>query len=109
MTTKENFTESALSFQGTEQKPHFDRIAFKVVKKRTFATYHEPSHTANLKLSLTDQSTFCDYGKDIIYPVPNKWGEKGWTTFELNDIPNNMMTEALLAAYNDVFSAKKTK
>lgn len=106
MTTRASFIEMALSFEGTEQKPHFDRIAFKVVKKKTFATYHEATQSANLVLSLADQATFCEYG-DSVYPVPNKWGEKGWTTFEINKIPEEFILEALLAAYNEVIKPKK--
>jgi hypothetical protein len=32
MITGETFIEMALSFPGTEQKPHFERIGFKVVE-----------------------------------------------------------------------------
>jgi hypothetical protein len=44
-----------------------------------------------------------------IYPVPNKWGEKGATTFELNTVPGNILTEALLSAYNEVLVTGKGK
>ncbi|MEO6285880.1 MAG: hypothetical protein ABIN80_28925 [Dyadobacter sp.] len=37
-----------------------------------------------------------------IYPIPNKWGEKGATTFDLNNVPKEFVLEALLSAYNDV-------
>ncbi|MGC1240064.1 MAG: MmcQ/YjbR family DNA-binding protein, partial [Chryseosolibacter sp.] len=77
------FKSLALSFPGTEANPHFERIAFKVTGKRIFATLHEESATANLKLSPVDQSVFSDFGKKAVYPVPNKWGLQGWTTFEL--------------------------
>ena len=92
----------ALSFPGTEEHPHFDRAAFKVIKKRIFATLHEENQTANLKLSPVDQSVFCSFGKKAVYPVPNKWGLQGWTTFELKKIPANMMLDALDTAYRDV-------
>jgi hypothetical protein len=80
----------ALSFQGTAEAPHFDRAAFKVIEKRIFATLHEASLTANLKLSEVDQSVFCVYDKTIVYPVPNKWGLQGWTTFELRKSRKNL-------------------
>jgi hypothetical protein len=73
MVTNEMFAEMALSLPGTEEKPHFDRKAFKVINKRIFATLHEESSTANLKLSDVDQSVFCQYGENVIYAVP-KWG-----------------------------------
>ena len=83
--TSEQFAELALSFEGTLSQPHFDRTAFKIAGKRIFATLHEPSATANLVLTLPMQKIFCEMSKGI-FPVANKWGEKGWTTFEL--IPN---------------------
>lgn len=108
MTTKE-FTEMALSFEGTEAIPHFDRTAFRVINKRIFASLHEESATSNLKLSLVDQSVFCAYGKNAVYPVPNKWGLQGWTTFDLKKIPKKLMFDALDTAYREVFKPKPRK
>jgi hypothetical protein len=108
MTAKE-FRELALGFPGTEENPHFDRMAFKVTAKRIFATLHGESQMANLKLSPTDQSVFCSYGKKAVYAVPNKWGLQGWTTFELKKIPKELMLDALDTAYQDVFKLKKKK
>lgn len=103
------FRKMALSFPSTEENPHFDRAAFKVISKRIFATMHEKSKTANLKLSLIDQSAFCTYGKTAIYPVPNKWGLQGWTTFELQNTPPELMHDALETAYQEVVKPKKKK
>jgi hypothetical protein len=101
------FRTMALSFPGTEENPHFDRAAFKVIKKRIFATLHESDGTANLKLLPADQRVFCAYNKKIVYPVPNKWGQQGWTTFELKQIPAELMLDALNTAYQDVVRSKK--
>jgi predicted DNA-binding protein (MmcQ/YjbR family) len=105
--TSAQFRSLALSFPGTEENPHFDRAAFKVIGKRIFATLHEESGTANLKLSPVDQSVFCDLGKKNAYPVPNKWGLQGWTTFELKSISKALMQDALNTAYQDVVKGKK--
>ncbi|SFU16373.1 YjbR protein [Algoriphagus locisalis] len=102
MITSESFSQLALSLPGTESAPHFDRTAFKVVKKRIFATLHEKSKTANLVLSLDEQRAFCEYDSVSIYPVPNKWGEKGWTTFDLQRVAKDVIFEALNSAYSDV-------
>lgn len=93
------FRQLALSFPGTEEAPHFDRTAFKVIGKRIFATLHDASASANLKLSEADQALFCSFDKEVVYPVPNKWGLQGWTTFELAKMPEGMMLDALDAAY----------
>jgi predicted DNA-binding protein (MmcQ/YjbR family) len=109
MMTSQEFATMALSFAGTEENPHFERRAFKVTGKRIFATLHEESKTANLKLSVVDQSVFCDYEKGGIYPTPNKWGVQGWTSFELKKVPKNLMLDALNAAYQEVFAKKKPR
>jgi predicted DNA-binding protein (MmcQ/YjbR family) len=103
------FKKLALSFPNTVDAPHFDRIAFKVEKKRIFATLHEDSATVNMKLSVTDQSAFCAFGKKGVYPVPNKWGLQGWTTFELKKAPKALVADALDTAYKDVFNTVPKK
>ncbi len=105
--TTESFRKLALSFPETEENPHFERAAFKVIGRRIFATLHEESRTANLKLSLEDQSAFTTFGKGSIYPVPNKWGLQGWTTFELRKLKNEIMKDALECAYNEARKAKR--
>jgi hypothetical protein len=109
MTTSELFTKMALSFPGSEQVPHFERVGFKVTGKRMFATYLEKDNTANIFLTPKEQAVFAQMLARTIYPVPNKWGEKGATTFELNGVPQHIIMEALLSAYNEVIKSKSTK
>ena len=56
---QKDFIEMALSFSGTEQKPHFDRIGFKIIGKRMFTTYLEENNTANVFLTPKGQKVFC--------------------------------------------------
>jgi len=105
MTIKQ-FTALVLSFPGTEENPHFDRRAFKITGKRIFATLLEESGTVNLKLSPVDQSVFSDFGKKAVYPVPNKFGLHGWTTFVLKNVPKELMIDALDTAYREVLKKK---
>ena len=107
MVDTKTFKEIALSFDGTEEKPHFDRTALKVTGRRIFATLHEDSETANIKLSIIDQSVYCSFDRAAVYPVPNKWGLQGWTTFELTKVPVELISDALLTAYNAVLEKKK--
>ena len=95
------FKELALSFPNTEQAPHFDRTAFKVIGKRIFATLHHATDSANLKLSPEDQKAYCELGEHI-YAVPNKWGTQGWTTFELGKCAEEVLKSALESAYLQV-------
>ncbi|MGN6533326.1 MAG: MmcQ/YjbR family DNA-binding protein [Ginsengibacter sp.] len=102
----EEFKNLALSFQATQAQPHFDRTAFKVEGKRIFATLHEKSESANIVLSLPEQEIFCRLDK-AIYPVPNKWGTRGWTTFELKKVERAVVLEALSSAYEEVVKKEK--
>ncbi len=103
MITQPVFTQMALSFPGTEQVPHFERIGFKISGKRMFATYLEKDNSANVFLTPAEQAVFCQMD-EAIYPVPNKWGEKGATTFDLNNVPKHILMEALISAYNAIIS-----
>ncbi|MEJ7829398.1 MAG: MmcQ/YjbR family DNA-binding protein [Segetibacter sp.] len=105
--TCDQFTELALSFPHTIAAPHFERTAFKVAGKRIFATLHEESETANIKFSPADQSVYSLIDKEAIYPVNNKWGLQGWTTFQLARVDNQLMLDALNTAYNEVLKSKK--
>src|ERR1700704_3070557 len=106
MITGKAFADMALSFQGTEQLPHFERTGFKITGKRMFATYLAKDNTANIFLTPAEQKIFCEMDAKNIYPVPNKWGEKGATTFNLDTVEKTLVVEALLSAYNEVLKAK---
>lgn len=106
MTTHE-FQEMALAFPGTEAAPHFDRTAFRVVKRRIFASLHEPSQSANICLTPTEQTEFCEMGVPAVFPIPNKWGQQGWTTFELREVAAEVVQAALEVAYQAVLEQKK--
>lgn len=107
MISEDAFAKMALSFPGTGQGPHFERIGFKVLGKRMFTTYLAKNNTANIFLTPAEQYVFCKMSSGNIYPVPNKWGEKGATTFELNKVPKEIVMEALLSAYDEVMKSKK--
>ncbi len=109
MVSIKTFKQLALSFEGTEERPHFNRTAFKVINKRIFATLLEENETANIALSLSDQQIYCSFDKNSVYPVPNKFGLHGWTTFELPKVPVELISDALLTAYNAVINSSKKK
>jgi hypothetical protein len=100
MLTAVTFTTMALSFPGAEQTAHFNRIGFKVSGRKMFATYLPTDNTANIFLSPQEQALFCQIDAAHIYPVPNKWGEKGATTFMLDHLSKDIVHEALLSAYS---------
>ncbi len=95
----------ALSFPETTEQPHFEKTSFRVGKK-IFATYDKELNRVCIKLSEIDQDVFCTYHKEVIYPVPNKWGKQGWTFIELKKVPKEMFVDALTTAYCEVAPKK---
>ena len=55
-----------------------------------------------LKLSAADQSVFNSFDNRIFYPVPNTWGKNGATFVELELVREDMLTDALSCAYQDL-------
>ena len=105
MITIDTVKTIALSFEQAEQHPHFENIAFKV-KKKIFATLNEKENRACLKFNEIDQSVFMSFDKEIIYPVPNKWGKQGWTLINLAKVNEEMFRDAITTAYCTVAPAK---
>jgi predicted DNA-binding protein (MmcQ/YjbR family) len=95
----------ALSFDEAEEAPHFEKAAFRV-RKKIFATLDNKRNQVILKLSPIDQSVFCSYKKDVIYPVPGAWGKLGWTVINMKKVRKDMFTDALTTAYCTVAPKK---
>jgi hypothetical protein len=55
-------------------------------------------------LSAVDQSAFCAYDKNVIYPVPNAWGKKGWTNIDLKSVKKTMLKDALTTSHGFVLA-----
>ena len=91
----------ALAFPETTEQPHFDKTSFRVGKK-IFATLNEKVPRVTVKLSAKDQDLFGLYDAAVVYPVPNKWGRQGWTQIDLTQVPEEMLKDALRAAYCEV-------
>lgn len=98
MITPSTVRQLALSFDETVELPHFERTSFRV-RNKIFATMLERENIAVLMLSTIDQSVFCAYDSDMMYPVPNKWGKKGATIVALKKVRRDLFKDALTAAY----------
>lgn len=105
MVTIDKLRELVLAFPGTTEEPYFEKISFRI-QKRIFATYDKINNRACIKLSEIDQDVFSSSGKSIIYPVPNKWGKKGWTFIEMKKVKTNLFIDALTTAYCEVAPQK---
>lgn len=95
----------ALSLPETTEQPHFEKTSFRV-KKKIFVTYDAKNNRACLKFSLIDQDVFSLIDKEVIYPVPNKWGKQGWTFIELDKLGNEIIEDAVRTAYCGVAPKK---
>lgn len=101
MISLRTFRELALSFAEVTEQPHFEKTSFRV-KKKIFVTLDETKHIACVKLAATDQSVYSLIDKTIIWPVPNKWGQQGWTLIDLKKIKKELLKEIVAAAYCEV-------
>ncbi|MFL5764992.1 MAG: MmcQ/YjbR family DNA-binding protein [Bacteroidia bacterium] len=98
MITTEDVRKLALAFDGVEEIPHVELISFRVNKK-IFATLDLKNKRACLKFNSSDQSVFCSFDPEAIYPVPNKWGLRGATYVELGTVREDLFKNALTASY----------
>ena len=105
MVSVPDFKAMILDFPETEEAVHFDKSSFKV-KKKIFATLNEKEGRITIRLSPMDQSIMCNIDKNIIYPVPNKWGHQGWTHVILDKVSSEMLHGFLVAAFCEVAPKK---
>ena len=105
MVTIQAAKKIALSLPETEEKPHFHLTSFRV-KNKIFVTIHADKNYVMVKLSVVDQSVFCSYKKDVIFPVPGGWGKKGATFIDLKKIDKTMLLDAMTTAWKTVAPSK---
>ena len=94
----------ALSLEGTIEMPHFEKTSFRL-KKKIYATMDEKQHVVTIKLNEIDQSIFVAIDKEMIYPVPNKWGLQGWTIIDLKKVNMELLKEAMGKAWQTLKGA----
>ena len=98
MVSLQTARQLALSYEGAEEQPHFEKPSFRG-RKKIFLTLDEKNQIACIKLDEIVQDIFCNIDKTLIYPVPNKWGLQGWTLIALKVIKKDLFQEALTASY----------
>ncbi len=97
----------AISFPDTEDRPQFDRTAFRTPRK-TFATLAGDGTDINLMFD-HDQQEFCCAQSPAVSPVPGGWGRMGATRCDLKTVDEPTLASALNAAYRLALPKKKTK
>lgn len=93
--------------EGATSTPHFDRTAFKV--KRIFVTLAADGLTANLKLTPDEQALKCTIMPEAFSPVPNAWGQQGWTVGVLARLDKTELALALQMAWQHVRPVPKKR
>jgi hypothetical protein len=97
MATGNDLRRMALTLEGTGEAPHFDRTAFKVA--RIYVTLAADGRTANFKFTRDEQEFKCMMAPEAFAPVPNVWGQQGWTTATLSKLSAAELKSALETAW----------
>jgi predicted DNA-binding protein (MmcQ/YjbR family) len=108
MVSTDSFRKLALTFEQVNEKPHFDKASFRI-KDKIFATLDSVKKTVSLKLTLLDQSIYCQISPACALPAIGAWGKQGWTILELQKVSKRILTEALKKAYLNVAPKQKFK
>lgn len=98
MITIEQARKMALALPEAEEKSHFHLAGF-WVKNKIFATIHADKCYVMVNLSPIDQSVFCSFNKEVIFPVPGGWGKHGATFINLKKVRKSMFLDALNTAW----------
>jgi len=97
MATADDLRRLALSLEGTVERPHFDRAAFRV--DRNYVTVAADGRTANLKLTPDEQEFKTMMAPEVFEAIDNGWGRQGWTTINLAAATEDELKAALEMAY----------
>ena len=108
MVSIESARQAALTLPEAEEKSHFKIADFRI-RNKIFATIHVDKNYMMIKLSWIDQSVFCSFDEETIFPVPGGWGKKGATFFDLKKIKKSMLSDALTCAWKAAAPIKLVK
>ena len=93
-----------LSLPDTVQSSHFGTTDFRV-RGKIFATRPKPA-TLVLNLTPEQQEMLCASEGAIFARLPNKWGDKGWTSARIEALDEATAHSALRMAWAKVAPAK---
>lgn len=105
MSTATELRRLASALEGTEEAPHFDRLALRVA--RIYATIAADERSANLKLTPDEQALKCTTAPDAFSAVPGAWGAQGWTTVRLDAVSQAELHAALRLAWSHAQARNK--
>ncbi len=105
--TAQDFRRIAMSLDAATSAPHLERTSFKVA--RIYATLAPDGLTANLKLAPDEQELKCITAPEAFEPVPNAWGQQGWTTARLAALSLAELENALELAWRHALPRKRER
>jgi hypothetical protein len=83
-----------------EASSHFETPDFRV-RKKIFATHRGPGLFV-LKLTREQQEMVIDADAAVFRPLPNKWGQQGWTEAHIATLNDAGARSALRMAWSNV-------
>ena len=89
-----------LSFPEAEQSSHFGTTDFRI-RGKIFASRPEPDRLV-LKLSAEQQQVLTESEGGVFAKLPNKWGDKGWTSARIAALDSPTARSALQMAWTNV-------
>jgi hypothetical protein len=107
MATGRDLRRMALALAGTAEAQHFDRMAFKVA--RIYVTLAADGRSANFKFTPDEQEFKCMMAPEAFAPVPNAWGQQGWTTANLSKLSAAELKNALETAWAHAVKKKSRR
>jgi hypothetical protein len=96
--TPEHAKAILLGLADVDQKPHFDRTAFRTPRK-IFATMAGDETDVNFMFDAVHQEHYCEMAPDAFAPVPGGWGRKGATRCDLSKADAATFASAAKAAH----------
>ena len=97
--TPADFRRIALSFEGAEEYPHGDSVAFRVGGRRFASLASQAEGYGNLTLSPELQASFVEEAPEIFLPIPGGFGRMGHTHIRLAMANEDVLSGALRTAW----------
>lgn len=83
-----------------EESAHFGTQDFRI-RNKIFCSHPKPE-TLNLNLKPEQQQMLVEAEPEMFRPIPNKWGEKGWTIATIARLDRKTARSALTMAWGNV-------
>lgn len=101
MVSLDTFKALAAALPDTEEAVHFKLLVFGV-RKRNFATFDPRIGQLSLRLPHADPERAAAVGRNLLAPVPGKYGAEGWATVDLSAIEPDDFGRLLSSAHRAV-------